>query len=1515
MFFDQDPPQTGVAGTGLSIEEINRRMEEARQDRVREQFDSAHDQIQQDPATFQTPQQRRAQPQPGDKDERGRLAEFGVRTARGAMKAVDETTSFFTRGRFQFFGEERLPERGRESAGFDFVEGMAQFFTGFIGAGKVIKPLQIGQRVVRGLGRGRMTAKGRRSAAIIAQTEAASVITDVVAFNPYEERVADLVEQMGPRWAQPVGAWLSADEDDPEMWARAKQAIEGSMLGLALGGTIAGTVRLVRLSGIHKRFKSGKITAEEATARAEAVKNEPESYSDAIRIWHGRDGQPFMGLADDADFSSDPLTFIRKLLDEGDIDDHLLDAMEEIGLKGKNVVDLTRELDQIAQQEGHGEMLRHVTVRLGDVREQGLRAHGGEQGEVLGSSFGISTTWDPVVADFYESTFRAAANAARRNFDGPQLREYMEQFKREEGETFMDFLTHGEFEEVARSNIVAGALGKADLIPGSVRFSSDPDMYRDHLARILRGEEGDQAFDVAMGAYMMFDLSVDDSVRFLEGLTTRWPRHAERGGVVDITGMHRAELNLRPGAAEGADLSPGQFWSMVDPEQIGQVQVRARRTIDPEDIFVNPMEREVAFRTGRDLEVVDRMLYQSERQAAAFNMLVKARQASSGAGGARASSAQIKQAVERITKRLDEGLDPHDPMIYSDIGINLGLLTRTFNDFKSWSDAVARAMPEEHTARRFSPEGPRTFEELEQASQAEFERIFGKAPTLEDLRAWSDELGAATVQDAAVKIDAAFKVMHLLATDLSRVARALSIAEGVERVPLQRLLEDMTETFAHIQFRALGSSSDAGRLLNFQKKKGQTVEQMFEARREGAAKLVQEGADASPRKMSSREAHQLARNLWEAEGDPEKIRRAIMFESSLREADAVGRSKMDMVNSFRISMLLSGPKTMMINAINNAITMFQVPVEHFWAGVRFRDKALRDFSRDEFSGIMQSVGEAFEMARVTWRKQQNTLDPVHRVEEGTTDAIGGLKGMVGNVGTTILSLPGRALMTTDEFFKQLGYRGHIRGQIMRQARESAEGRGLNPSSREYREFVTDELATGMKDAFTDIGSARNPFALEHARYITFQNQLGDHTVGGLVKESVNRHPSLRLVMPFVRTPINLFRFAWQRTPYLGRFQHQMREDLAAGGTRAAVAKARLEVGWVVWGSAAMLMMGDRMTGGGPNQPQLRRQWLDAGYQPYSFRFPNGDQLSYRRIEPLMSVFGIVADAVEASTELGEEDMTQVAYAAVAGIMSSTTSKTFLIGLSDILSAMAEGEPRKVKRWMDGMALSFTPSLLNQINHDPVLRDGRTFVDQLKRRLPGFSESVEPRRNLFGEVVMKPAAAFGMEFGGVGDYANRSLNPFTTMKADEDFETFRQLVDLGRALPYPQPTRLEGHIDLRDRKKFDNGTGQSPYDRIFELVSNPNWGAPPLRDALREFVQSSMFQQLGIGSPDAPGLGGGRYEVARRIVQQYYRTAEAQVLQEYPLLMTEMQRLRIRESEGVLNTDPVQRDQQILDQLP
>ena len=440
-----------------------------------------------------------------------------------------------------------------------------------------------------------------------------------------------------------------------------------------------------------------------------------------------------------------------------------------------------------------------------------------------------------------------------------------------------------------------------------------------------------------------------------------------------------------------------------------------------------------------------------------------------------------------------------------------------------------------------------------------------------------------------------------------------------------------------------------------------------------------------------------------------------------------------------INALLSGPQTHAVNVLSNTLVAAWTIPEHLIAAgigavrrgkdrVRFGEVTARTF------GAVQGVRDGLKAAAKTFLSEEPS-DLLTKIESNRYRAVPSLvlnkgkpkrhlagipipfSGQI-ELGGKQIRIPGRALQASDEFFKAVGFRMELNARALR------DGLAKNLKGKELAEHVAGIVRKPPEDLTLA--------AIDAARYQTFTRPLG--TLGRSVQRIAAEHPGFRLIMPFIRTPANIAKFAVERSPF-AVMMREVRDNLRVGGATRDIQLARITMGTGIGAVVAQLAAEGSITGGGPTDRTSRAALRMTGWQPYSFKV--GDQyIAYSRLEPLGMIFGISADFAEISGELDEAQADDIAGRVVGSIAQNITSKTFLRGLSEAIRALDDPD-RYGERWIQSYAGTLIPTVAAQVarTEDPVLRDTQTIVDRLKSRLPGFSTSLPARRNLWGEPIV------------------------------------------------------------------------------------------------------------------------------------------------------------------------------------
>lgn len=624
--------------------------------------------------------------------------------------------------------------------------------------------------------------------------------------------------------------------------------------------------------------------------------------------------------------------------------------------------------------------------------------------------------------------------------------------------------------------------------------------------------------------------------------------------------------------------------------------------------------------------------------------------------------------------------------------------------------------------------------------------------------------------------------------------------------------------------------------------------------------------------------------------------------------------------SFRkwwINAMLSGVKTHVVNTVSNAANAFILPMERGVAGIIRRAKGETDNwqelreSGDQIAGMFTEGWEAITAAGRAFRRDENTLDtgsiqapegdraahravPVAEGVDAATQSVEALKaGDIGRaaalafkslvvLGDNTITLPTRALLAGDELFKQLTYRSAVRAKALREGRQ----RGLSGTA------LQQHVDTRFDDAFDFDGQAsRDEFgelkfsdAFHQAREATFTQTLEPGTWGSSLQQLSAKHPLANIIFPFVKTPTNIIRWAWYRTPGFNVLHSQWRKEWgAATPEKKALMQARMVTGSVLWMTAVGLASNGQVTGGGPANPVQARLLKSTGWQPYSKVIRNEDgsveYRAYNRADPYGMFIGLAADMTElhAMSKVRPDD--ELYLAAVQAVAKNLASKTYLRGLFDFVGALSDPE-RGAGRFVNSFAGSLIPAALNtRLSEDDPMVEVRSVVDALRSRTPGLSEGLDPQRNILGEVIYS-AEAWGPDFAS--PVAKRVQKDPQNDVAVKLFDLLYQTDD---TINYPP--RTENGVSWLD---YRTESGQTAYDRYLELMQQPRTDIPPMREALERAFDA--FEKTSVPREK-------QIEVVRGVIGKYRMAAKATTLNEFKDLRLDLIGARVQEATGAL----------------
>jgi hypothetical protein len=522
----------------------------------------------------------------------------------------------------------------------------------------------------------------------------------------------------------------------------------------------------------------------------------------------------------------------------------------------------------------------------------------------------------------------------------------------------------------------------------------------------------------------------------------------------------------------------------------------------------------------------------------------------------------------------------------------------------------------------------------------------------------------------------------------------------------------------------------------------------------------------------------------------------------------------DMVIEAWMASLLSGLKTHMANITGNTISGLWRPLETVTAAgigkarnliTGSQDRVLFGEAAAELFGMVHGSKEGVVAAYKAFKSEEPQMTSTRQIEQGNPRALPSatvnLFGREMEIGGKQLRIPLRLLGAEDEFFKSVAFRGDISRQAYATAaKENLPGERMSARVAELVLNPTEEMIAHAKEV---------------ADYQTFQTPLGK--VGRSVQNFANSHLLAKFIVPFVRTPINLLKYAGERTP-LGFFAQEVRDNLS--GKNGNVARdtqiARITLGTMAGIAAFEMAANGYITGGGPVDKGKKSLMQADGWQDYSVRI--GDMYyRYNRLDPFSIILGIAADAYEIMKAGGSEkaDKEHLPAMVFAAITKNILNRASLQGMSDVIQAVSDPE-RYGKGYIKSMAGTIIPAISAQSAQtlDPVVRETRGVLDHLKSRIPGLSKDLHPRRDVWGNEIVRE--------GGLGpDIAS------PIMEARIKNDPVNKALLAANYFPGKLDRKIRG-VELTDQQ-YDDYTriaGRTAKMRLDTIVQMPGFAQMP-----------------------------------------------------------------------------------------
>ena len=439
------------------------------------------------------------------------------------------------------------------------------------------------------------------------------------------------------------------------------------------------------------------------------------------------------------------------------------------------------------------------------------------------------------------------------------------------------------------------------------------------------------------------------------------------------------------------------------------------------------------------------------------------------------------------------------------------------------------------------------------------------------------------------------------------------------------------------------------------------------------------------------------------------------------------------------------------------------------------------------------------------------------------------KQEVGGVPTDVITRYGplRWIGIEDELIGATLENALITGKLV----EQGLNRGLTGSA--LKQFLDESL--GNPQRMAELTESVIPMVDE----ALFRAPLSQFSEGMI---QLKNDTGLDYYLPFVRTLVNLVKQEMDWLPGLqmlrGKFWKELKDPALEGAART-----RLVLGWMGAQNIYAAAKAGIITGGGPTDPELNRQWRQNNI-PYTIH-----GVSYRAWEPVASVISAIADFADISNQLTDPDIEEFS-GAIAVTLGRLVENNYWLRVMEGTSQFVTGV-KTAREWEDLMLttgkLFLSPAITvatggpagGRVREliDPEVKDIRTLVDFYKSKTPGWSKEVPPRLNYSGEPMLIPPAIGGRAMNVFLSQARvkDQKDPVAAFLVKHDltvqdqWKHFEGLRDPDRPLSRPTGARLRVNLDANESFNWKrlaltrrDETGRSWVERIAELDQDPGF---------------------------------------------------------------------------------------------
>lgn len=581
----------------------------------------------------------------------------------------------------------------------------------------------------------------------------------------------------------------------------------------------------------------------------------------------------------------------------------------------------------------------------------------------------------------------------------------------------------------------------------------------------------------------------------------------------------------------------------------------------------------------------------------------------------------------------------------------------------------------------------------------------------------------------------------------------------------------------------------------------------------------------------------------------------------------------DAVTEVYINNLFS-PLTLAKNLMSTSLSIGNSVVERYLGAARSQTVGSGDLTFREANtyalGLIKAIPEALGVMGKSFKTEVPQLSSTaNEFQEqlknasftgeafGITDESTPLVKLLGKgldyVGIGLRSLPGgtRSLMATDEGMKTVVYRAELAALAQRQAFKE----GLKPGTPEFAAKIVEiEKAVASKNP-SDPYYGLSMTAMDAAHMRTFTEQLGEK--GNELLGAIREFKSSYIVLPFLKTPINLVKYMFRRTPGLAGLSDYVETELKAGGARADLAQAQITAGAMYTAAGMALAGAGALQGDFTTNWTVNRNLKALGIQQRAMVLPDGTQVSIQGFDgspmSMMLLAASTQETIEAFIRHNQDRMTdeelsrnilEISMIPVSAYIKYGMNSTWAQGVSALLNAYQEDTAPEYISSLIGNTVP-AGNTLKYINQqsgmDPFAREIDDALDAVRAKLPQFSRDVAPRATLLGDPSEVP------------QYMALGLVPSYTM-TPPDHPVYQELNRLQRLNPNEVvmgglPRVVEG-VELNGEEQWNMTQfmrymkldGKDLIEQLQEAMDSEGYQSPNTTDYMREQILSDIYNK-------------------------------------------------------------------------